>query len=154
MSFPLDKVSDEISRMIDDFQQLASREAALNASLGITAEIETRLVETGEDGEGVRFKPYSDRYAKFRRDKGRQTDYRDFKFENNMLKNIKPTIVQDSSGVTIVEITATTPAEKEKLRYNAETVGRNILSPSVSELQTAADVYIRVFTDRIRMTFG
>jgi hypothetical protein len=173
----------DISQASDYFNDLANkvqesqRKAALVAAGNALVLIKERVIGTGENSDGAKFKDYSDTalpsffiksrtgsdklkkkvekkigskasYKDIREQAGLQTEHRDFKFTSRMWNNIIPQVIEMNNGNVSIAIKARDPQEQQKVEWNIQESG-NFLEPSKQELQKAEEYYNDYFIQEL-----
>jgi hypothetical protein len=172
----------DISQAGQYFRDLANRvgqshaKAALAAAGDGIALIKDRVIATGENSEGTKFKDYSDvdlptlfvksrtgsdrlkkkiqkktskiSYKDIREAAGLQTDHRDFKFTGRMWANIHPKISNIKDGTVTISINAINPDEQQKVKWNIEESG-NFLKPNKDEIKIMAETFNKYFINEL-----
>jgi hypothetical protein len=121
---------------------------ALNIALEIKALVQLRIQTRGYNFEETPFVPYTERYAKQRKDEGYQTEYVDFTKTGRLWANVRPEVAQSTPTVTTVEITARDEGNQAKLRGAVRKRG-NILLISAPE----EDILTRLNEQRVNRYF-
>ncbi len=168
----------DISQAGDFLRNLANRvggiqsKAALAAASDGLALIKERVISSGENAEGSKFKDYSDvglptffiksrtgsdklknkiekkaskaSYKDIREAAGLQTEHRDFKFTGRMWANIHPKLSEIKEGHIKVSINAIDPSEQQKVKWNIQESG-NFLRPNKEELKLITESYNEYF---------
>ncbi len=173
----------DISQASDYFNELANkvqesqRKAALASAGNVLVLIKERVIGSGENSDGGKFKDYSDTdlpsffiksrigsdklqkkvekkigkkasYKDIREQAGLQTEHRDFRFTGDMWKKIRPKIIEIKNGNVSVVINADTPFEQQKVEWNIKRSG-NFLEPSKQELEKTKEYYNDYFTQEL-----
>lgn len=172
----------DISQASQYFRDLANRvgqshaKAALAAASNGVGLIKERVIGTGENSEGSKFKDYSDvelptlfiksrtgsdrlkkkiekktskiSYKDLREAAGLPTDHRDFKFSGNMWNNIHPTITEVKDGTVTISINAINPDEQKKVKWNIEESG-NFLKPNKDEIKFMGETFSENFINEL-----
>jgi hypothetical protein len=112
----------------------------LLSALDLLALVKLRIQRKGENSEGNKFSPYTKPYAKFRKDRGAQTEYKDYNVTGRLSANITPLIESDTPQETVVSIGARSDDNRAKLAGATKKDG-NILTPSKSEIALLQKVY-------------
>lgn len=107
---------------------------ALQAASDLSTTIKLRIQETGINADGIKFSPYSKRYAiEGRKKLGYQAEYFDATRTGRMTNNIQPRIEENTQDRTLVVITARDATERAKLAGQVKKRG-NIIRPSKNEI--------------------
>jgi hypothetical protein len=138
------------------------QDLALTYASDLTALVTDRLLNEGESAEGKKFPLYSEKnlgvkvaeaivkksnkpsakikagetsYKDIRRVLGLPTDKRTHSFTNDMIKSIRPIVVDNNKYLTIIEISASDAPNQKKLNENSRRMKTNLLRANVKERQ-------------------
>ena len=163
----------DLDYAVDFFKGLATKvaevqkEAAYAAALDGLALIKTRVIKTGVNAEGSKFRDYSDTvlpgffaksrtgkkpnkgpasYKDIRESAGLQTDHRDFKFTGRMWANIHPLITAIRGNSLVIEYKAR--EEQDKVDWNTDRDG-NFLKPNAEEIVEITKSYNQYFIENM-----
>lgn len=89
-----------------------------------------RRTAKGLDYKGEKFRPYEVRYAKFRKEAGRQVDRVDLNFSGRMMGSLMYKVNASAGSVTLFF----PPSEAAKAHGNQEAMGRRFFDFSQAEL--------------------
>lgn len=100
--------------------------------------INIRLINKGEDSEGIKFPAYSKigkdgGYKELRRLAGLRVDIRTHSFKGDMLKSLDGYITSNEENITAGEIRSKDNDNQKKLEANSSIVGRNIILANKDE---------------------
>ncbi len=160
MNFTAAKV--RIARIIDNLSK-QRQENALQYCDELISLVNERLEKKGEGSDGQKFPLYSKNKLAYRTAlkviqksnrpsagknlKKDQTSYEDIRkllglpidrrthvFTANMLKSIRPTVIENTSEKTVVEIKSASQENQLKLNQNSFNMKTNLLSPNKNEI--------------------
>lgn len=143
------KLNDFIQNLKKAMQDLAESrsERALAVSANLIALGNLRRVEDSLDAGEDPFSDYSGQYAKYRKDKGRQTERKDYFFTGALNRSIQPEITAESDLSVTVGIAARGEDNQNKVlgaikyRKKLGLTPANILLPTDDELQLASEEF-------------
>lgn len=102
--------------------------------------ISNRVVETGKDAEGSSFSSYSDGYKKVRKEKGFQSNYKNFAVTNELWNSLGVVFKEDTGGSLIMVLEPIGVHDggiqnKKLMQYLEKHEGKDILKLSKQELR-------------------
>ena len=136
------------------------QELSLIYASDLTALVTDRLLNEGENADGKKFPLYSEKqlgvkvaqaivnssnrssaklkkgetsYKEIRKLLGLPTDKRTHSFTNDMIKSIRPIVVDNNKYLTIVEISASDAPNQKKLNENSRKMKTNLLRANPKE---------------------
>jgi len=143
------------------------QESALIFASDMIANVNDRLLNKGENSEGVKFPLYSETqlgefistaniynsnkpsaikkrkkdtsYKATRILAGLPVDKRTHSFTGAMLQSIRPVVVENNTERTIVEIKSSNPELQKILNYNSNRMKTNLMEPSKEEIELITD---------------
>ena len=150
------------ARLVRIITEIAEQrqDLALTYANDLTALVTDRLLNEGESAEGKKFPLYSENnlgvkiaealvkksnkpsakikagetsYKDIRKLLGLPTDKRTHSFTNDMIKSIRPIVVENNKYLTIVEISAKDAPNQKKLNENSRKMGTNLLRANPKE---------------------
>ena len=110
-------------------------DALVSIGFSQVALTKNRIQQTGKDSDGGFFTSYSDGYAAFREDKGRQTGFKDFTLTGELFQSIGVTFKGLQGGKVVVVIEPKDEKNKKKLLYLERQEGKDILDLSDREVE-------------------
>lgn len=159
----------------------SSRESdAVRVASDTLALVESRIIETGKDAEGVRLPGYSQKkvaasnyagksrsagaaekvkraknlsYAQFRQLNNLQTGHVDLYFTGEMWRGTGVIVEKRLIGSTFVRIGGRTPEAARKIDLNSARYGGSILEPSDTELAQVKAAWAAARASRLRTFF-
>ena len=109
----------------------------LRITLDLVALVKLRVQTRGQSAAGPLFAPYTPGYARQRAKAGYQVGYVDFTRTGRLWASVRPELVRSEMGRTLIEVTARTSEDRDKLRGARRKRG-NILLPNEKEIAIAA----------------
>lgn len=108
----------------------------LRITLDLVALVKLRVQTRGENFRETPFAPYTSGYARQRAKAGYQVGYVDFTRTGRLWASVRPEVVKNEPGRTLIQVTARTADDQDKLRGARRKRG-NILLPSEKEIEIA-----------------
>jgi hypothetical protein len=173
----------ELANSSDFYSNLISRvndaqlRAATKASLNARDMIKRRVITSGENASGKKFKKYSQAqipiqklasrsggqskanalikkgkftasYEEWRVINNLQVNHRDFRFTGTMWNSIKPILVKNNNSIIQIDINSDNLDERKKIQDNTNRSG-NFLLPNAGELQNIIRYYNTEFGNEL-----
>lgn len=136
-------VDDNSLQVAKNFEkQVREQPQIVKTALGRTAEFLMGIIKQrtsrGQSADGNSFLPYTEAYAKFRKEKGRQTQFPDLNFSGQMLSNI----VQKSSPTEAIIFFAN---KFQNIKALGNQKKRKFFAIGAREIQPIMNVFMREY---------
>ena len=135
----------EFAKALRDFAKALETELPkFMSQLALDAKdiIEQRVTRTGQDADGNEFGQYVEgTYKQMKEDKGLETAYVDFRNTGAMWKSITVVGSRISASLATVTLGSQTQEEEDKLEWQEERYGSEVLELSKSEIAELEETY-------------
>ena len=135
----------EFAKALRDFAKALETELPkFMSQLALDAKdiIEQRVTRTGQDADGNEFGQYVEgTYKQMKEDKGLETAYVDFRNTGAMWKSIIVVGSRISASLATVTLGSQTQEEEDKLEWQEERYGSEVLELSKSEIAELEETY-------------